>query len=67
MKTTEATLIVYCGVDISKSFLDLDASEKSLRFANTAEGIAQLFKALPEGAHLICEASGAARARDHAH
>jgi transposase len=58
MKTTETTLIVYCGVDVSKSFLDLDASEKSLRFANTAEGIAQLFKALPEGAHLICEASG---------
>lgn len=58
MKTTETTLIVYCGVDVSKSFLDLDVSDKSLRFANTAEGLAQLFKALPKGAHLVCEASG---------
>lgn len=58
MKTTETASIVYCGVDVSKSFLDLDCLDKALRFANTAEGLASLLKALPANAHLVCEASG---------
>jgi|GEM_PF-1980621 len=58
MKTTEATPIMYCGIDVSKAFLDLDGLEKPLRFDNTAGGLALLLKALPHGAHLICEASG---------
>lgn len=58
MKTTETTPIIYCGVDVSKTFLDLDGLDKPLRFANTAEGLALLLKALPAGAHLVCEASG---------
>lgn len=58
MKTTETTPIIYCGVDVSKTFLDVDGLDKPARFANTAEGLALLLKALPAGAHLVCEASG---------
>lgn len=58
MKTTETTSIIYCGVDVSKSFLDLDGLDKPMRFANTAEGLASLLKAVPANAHLVCEASG---------
>jgi transposase len=58
MKTTDNAPIIYCGVDVSKTFLDVDGLGKPVRFANTAEGLALLLKALPATAHLVCEASG---------
>ena len=58
MKTTETNPIVYCGVDVSKTFLDVDGLDKPMRFANAAGGLALLLKSLPAGAHLVCEASG---------
>jgi len=51
-------LTKYYGVDVSKSYLDVDGLDKPCRFPNTPEGCAQLFAALPPHAHLVCEASG---------
>jgi transposase len=48
----------YHGVDVSKSYLDLDGLDHPRRFPNTPEGCAQLFAALSAHAHLVCEASG---------
>jgi transposase len=50
----------HVGVDLSKQdcVADLAAEASPRAFPNTAEGHAALLKALPAGAHLVCEASG---------
>jgi hypothetical protein len=45
-------LVLYCGLDVSTTFLDVDGLDKPARFANTAGGLALLLEALPAGAHL---------------
>ena len=51
---------VYAGVDVSKDKLDAYCHEWGAPrvFANTAEGLAQLHSQLPDGTHIVCEASG---------
>ena len=52
--------ILYVGLDVAKSSLQLDLAEKSYSLINDAKGHAQLLKLLrphPQ-AHLICEATG---------
>jgi len=63
MKTTETkTPPAYIGVDISKDTLDVAlAGHAPRRYANRAEGIADLIKTLkplPNPPHVICEPSG---------
>lgn len=53
------TTVTQCiGLDVAKSWLDLDLPAPSDRSANTAAAIAPLLKDLPHGAHLVCEATG---------
>lgn len=51
-------LTKYIGIDVSKFYLDVDGLEQPRRFANTAEGCAQLLSLLPTNAHVVLEASG---------
>lgn len=49
----------YLGVDVAKSWLDLDVPDLCLaRVPNDAAGIAALLPRLRAGAHLVCESSG---------
>jgi transposase len=50
--------ILYLGIDIAKSHLDLDLPSPNERFPNTVEGVAQLLACLPAQTHLVCEATG---------
>ncbi len=52
------TVTQYIGIDVAKSWLDLDLPAPSDRSANTAAAIEPLLKDLPHGAHLVCEATG---------
>jgi len=52
------TTIRYIGIDVAKSWLDLDLPAPADRIANTAAAIEPLLKQLPCGAHLVCEATG---------
>ena len=52
------TAIEYLGVDVAKSWLDLDLPGPQERVPNDAAGIAALLEALPAGAHLVCESTG---------
>lgn len=57
MKSPQNT---YAGVDVSKEKLDAFHPDWSdpRTFANDSRGVRQLFAALPEGVHLIVEATG---------
>lgn len=48
---------IYCGVDVSKDFLDAFIGGKTLRFANTLKGISALMKQAGE-VHYVVESSG---------
>jgi len=52
----------YTGIDISKSFFDVavanDGKYKHYKFSNDEAGFKALLRALPEGTHLVMEASG---------
>ena len=52
----------YTGIDISKSFFDVAIPQggkyKSYKFNNDLAGFKALEKALPEGSHMVMEASG---------
>lgn len=49
----------YLGVDVAKSWLDLDVPDPCLaRVPNDAAGIAALLPRLPAGVHLVCESTG---------
>lgn len=52
------TTIQYIGIDVAKSWLDLDLPAPGDRIANTAAAIEHLLKTLPRDAHLVCEATG---------
>lgn len=53
MKTTQ-----YIGIDVAKSWLDFDLPAPADHIPNTAEAIAAALRALPAGAHLVCESTG---------
>lgn len=48
----------YIGVDVSKQRLDLDLPAPNERIENQSEAIAELLRRLPQGGHLVCEATG---------
>jgi len=48
---------IYCGVDVSKKHLDAFIHSKTIRFANTVKGIAQLMKQAGE-IHYVFESTG---------
>lgn len=48
----------YLGIDVAKSWLDLDLPGPHERVANDAAGIAAALQALPAGVHLVCESTG---------
>lgn len=52
--------ILYVGLDVAKSSLQLDLAGKSHLLTNDAKGHARLLKLLGQhpGAHVVCEASG---------
>lgn len=50
--------IQYLGIDVAKSWLDLDLPAPHERIPNTAEAIATMLASLPTGAHLVCESTG---------
>lgn len=54
--------VVYCGIDVAKSHLDIALGEERWRVANTQTGIVGLVKRLKAAAaqklQVICEASG---------
>jgi len=52
--------ILYAGLDVAKSALQLDLAGKSHALTNDAKGHARLLKVLRDqpGAHVICEATG---------
>jgi transposase len=53
--------VVYIGVDVAKSYLDVAWAERSRRFANGKSGCSALIRWIKQSAlpvHLICEASG---------
>jgi hypothetical protein len=55
--------LVYCGVDIAKSYLDADIGKEKRRLANDAMGHGEFIKWIKqiEGqGQVICEPSGAA-------
>lgn len=54
------TAILYVGLDVAKSSLQLDLAGKSHSLTNDAKGHAQLLRRLRPhpGAHVICEATG---------
>jgi transposase len=63
--TTDRTLskdalTIYAGVDVSKNKLDVHCHEwgEPRIFANTPAGLAQMHSQLPDGTHIVCEASG---------
>jgi transposase len=51
---------IYAGVDVSKDKLDAYCHEwgEPRTFANTPVGLAKLHRQLPDGIHIVCEASG---------
>jgi transposase len=53
--------VVYCGIDVAKTHLDIALLEKRWRVANTKRGIGglvQRLKSAPSKLQVICEASG---------
>ena len=52
--------MIYAGVDVSKDKLDAYCHEWGAPriFANTPEGLAKLHRQLPDGIHIVCEATG---------
>lgn len=54
------TSTIYVGVDVSKDKLDAHCNGwgESRVFANTPKGLRDLHRQLPDGAHIVCEASG---------
>ncbi len=52
------TTIKYIGVDVAKLALDFDLPVPADHIANTPEAITPALRALPAGAHLVCESTG---------
>jgi transposase len=52
------TTPVHVGVDIAKAAFAVRLLNENLTYANTPEGHAGFIKALPEAAHIVCEATG---------
>lgn len=50
--------IQYIGIDVAKSWLDFDLPAPADHIPNTAEAITSALRALPAGAHLVCESTG---------
>ena len=52
------TTTQYIGVDVAKLGLDFDLPVPADHIANTPESITSVLRALPAGAHLVCESTG---------
>lgn len=59
MNDASVASVVYVGVDVSAKLLDLAGVSRLKQVPNTPAGHQRLLRALPAGAHVILEASGA--------